>query len=113
MARSPFRFRGVKTYIDTSEKAEWDMAGFQVPESARTRLANRLLATPYSSQDRVTGDVRIRELEGYEVLFSVIRVDRDLVITIGGLEPIDENARASDALESMNLVATIRGALGI
>lgn len=110
---SPFRFRRIRTYIDTSEQAEWDMDGFQVPESMREKIARRLLANAYSAEDRVVGSVRIREMFGYDIIYTIDRVAGDVIITIGGVELPVEDDPTEKLIERLNLTAMIRSALRI
>ncbi|MGR3378205.1 hypothetical protein [Salipiger abyssi] len=113
MPESFFRYRGVRPVLDTTDQAEWDVAGYQISEAMMQRIARRLTSVMFSNEDRVVGPVRVRELEGFDVMFTVHRDGPEVVITIGGLRPPDAKNPTEEILKKLDVVATFRGALGI
>lgn len=113
MTGSAFRVRGIQIVVDTTEQAEFDVAGYQIGDAAMERIARRLKAMPFSSQDRVVGDIRVRLLEGYDVIYIVGRELDKLVVTIGGLRPPDPNDPTENILHRLGMVAMFRGATGV
>lgn len=98
--------------MDTTEQAEFDVAGYQIGDATMERIAARLKAVPLSSQDRVVGDIRVRLLEGYDVIFIVGRGLDRFVVTIGGVRPPDANDPTEKILQRLGIVAIFRGAWG-
>jgi hypothetical protein len=111
--RSVIRDRGLKVVVDTTEVAEWDLAGYRLPDSAVERIASRLAAVPHSPEDRVVGDVRVRELEGMDVIFTISREPGLIVVTIGGVRPPDPETPTEGILKALGHIATFRGAIGL
>lgn len=113
MDDSAFRYRGLKVVVDTTEKAEFAIKGYQISDARMERIARRLRESAFSSADRIVGDIRVRELEGYEVVFIVGR-DRDtLVITIGAVEVPNADNPIEEILQKLGPVAIFRGASGV
>ncbi len=48
---SAIRHRGVKVVVDTTETAEFDIQGFQIPDVAIEVAAESLRQMPYSPSD--------------------------------------------------------------
>jgi hypothetical protein len=82
---SVFRHRGLRPVIDTTAQAEFDFAGIPVPPAVQDRIGQNLLAMPISPRDVVQGHLRVREVEGFMVLFFLERSATELVITLGGV----------------------------
>lgn len=113
MTESAFRHRGLRVVVDTTEKAEFDIRGYQIGTAMMERIAGRLCAVVFSPEDRVVGDVRVRLLEGYDIIFFVAR-DRDvIVVTIGGVRVPDKAKPTEGILKSLGLAAILRGASGV
>ena len=113
MARSVIRDRGLSVVVDTTEVAEWDIAGYRVSDAALERIASRLAAVTHSPEDRVVGDVRVRELEGMDVIFTLSREPRLIVVTIGGVRPPDAEKPTEAILKALGTIATLEGSSGI
>ncbi|MDF0602943.1 hypothetical protein P1J78_19545 [Psychromarinibacter sp. C21-152] len=99
--------------MDTTEKAEFEIRGLQIPDSTMERIASRLRDVTFSFEDRVVGAVRVRELEGYEVVFLVGREDQTLVVTIGAVEVPNPDDPVEAVLKRLGPLAILRGASGL
>lgn len=55
----------------------------------------------------------IREIDGFDVVYLVGREQRDLVVTIGRIRPVDPAKPTEEILQNLNLVAIFRGATGL
>lgn len=113
MSENPFRYRGLKVVIDTTEKAEFDAAGLRLGDKVMERIGRELLETSFSPRDRVAGDVRVREIQGYDVAFINGREDGTLVITVGRIERPDPANPLEEVLKKLGPLAIFRGASGI
>jgi len=113
MSDSGFRHRGIEVVVDTTLPAEFDMAGFQLSENFARNLVHRLRTVTFSATDRCHGIVRIREIDGYDVLFVVGREEKTVVITIGGVLIAESRSTTQELMQRANAIATLRGALGI
>jgi len=113
LTESAFRYRGLKVVVDTTEKAEFAIKGYQIGDARMERIARRLRVSAFLQDDRIVGDIRVRELEGYDVAFIVGR-DRDtLVITIGAVEVPNPDNPIEELLQKLGSVAIFRGASGV
>lgn len=99
--------------VETTEVAEFDIQGYQISDATMERIGKRLKAVTISPEDRVEGHVRVRHLEGYEVMFVITRFEKQLVITIGGLVYTDKQDPEGSALKLIEKIATFRGAIGL
>jgi hypothetical protein len=113
LSESAFRYRGLKVVIDTTEKAEFDAKGLRLGDRTMERIGRELLETSFSPRDRVVGDVRVREIEGYDVAFVNGREDSRLVITIGRIERPDPDNPLEEVLKKLGPLAIFRGASGV
>jgi hypothetical protein len=113
LSESAFRYRGLKVVIDTTEKAEFDAEGLRLGDGTMERIGRELLETSFSPRDRVVGDVRVREIEGYDVAFVNGREDSRLVITIGRIERPDPDNPLEEVLKKLGPLAIFRGASGV
>ena len=82
-----FRHRAVQTVVDTTKEAEFDFALHGVCAQVQERIGRALKETPRSQEDRICGDVRLRRIGEWDVLFIIAYDPRGWVITIGGVEP--------------------------
>ena len=113
MSDRPLRFRGLKVRVDTTEVAEWDISGFSVTDEMLDRISNRLAAETHSGEDRVVGDVRVRLLEGMDVIFSLSREHALIVATICGMRPPDPEKPTEQIIYAMQQGGSLRSFLGI
>ncbi len=113
LSDSAFRYRGLKVVIDTTEKAEFDIKGYQISDARLERIGRRLRESALFRADRIIGDIRIRRLEGYDVVFIVGRESDTLVITIGAVEVPDPNNPIEVILQKLGYIAIFRGASGL
>ena len=77
------------------------------------RIGARLKAVTFSPEDQIEGGVRIRRLEGYDVLFLVTRDSNVAYITIGGVILAEGSDPRASALKLAEKIATLRGAVGL
>mgnify|MGYP006909078763 CR=1 FL=1 len=110
---SEFRYRGVKTLVDTTDTAEFDIASIPVSEETLTKIARNLKALPHSPRDRVVGDVRLREVENLDIVFFITRELDAVVVNIGGVVIPDPNNPTEEVLKKLGTMAILRGAVGI
>lgn len=110
---SHFRYRGVEVVVDTTEIAEHDIAGFQISAFDLNAIAENLLSETFSPRDRLVGALRVRELKGYDVIFTVGREERLVVITIGSIRPPDPLEKTEVTLKRLGVLAMLRGASGL
>ena len=82
LSESAFRYRGLKVVVDTTEKAEFDIKGFQFSDVEMESIANQLRETAFTQNDRVVGDIRIRQIEIYDVAYIIGREGDTMVVTI-------------------------------
>lgn len=116
--RSKIRNRGLSVFVDTLRPAELDIQGYQISDSTLEKIANQLTSVPFSNSDtEQTADgakgLRIRRLEGYDVMFSVSREADALVITIAGVVLPQEESTTERVRKAAEAVGTLRGALGV
>ncbi|MDU8910586.1 hypothetical protein [Aestuariicoccus sp. MJ-SS9] len=107
------RNRGVRVFVDTTETAELDIALFRVPPDIVEAIARNLSDLPVSPRDRHAGNVRIRELSGFDVAFVLTRDNASLVVTIAVLRPPDPDDPLEENLKRLGLLDMIRGASGM
>ena len=108
-----FRYRGVEVEVDTTIAAEFDVKGFQIPDARMDEIARHLKAVTFSDHDLVHGALRFRRFDGYEILFTVGREDGRVVITIGGVQPVEEGLSFDDIVSTIDAVGTWKGRLGL
>lgn len=110
---SEIRYRGVSVHVDTTEPAEFDIKGFQVPDSTLEKIALSLKSVTFSDEDHVFGALRVRYMHGMSVLFTVGRLEREVVITIAGMQPFDHTPSFEELIEKLAPIGAIRGILGV
>lgn len=113
MAKSALRHRGVRVEVDTTEIAEWDIASIQIAEDVLERIARNLKTVTHSDRDRVVGDVRVREIEGYDIVFFLGMQDGVMVVTIGKVAIPDPDNATETLLKKLGPLAILRGATGL
>ncbi|MEM6488813.1 MAG: hypothetical protein AAF677_11200 [Pseudomonadota bacterium] len=109
---SAFRHRGVRVVVDTTAEAEFDRQGYGVPDAVMERIADRLSAVTFSPEDRTVGAVRVRVIEGLDVIFLLTREGSKIVVTIGGVRPHQPGSATERLIRSVGLVGAVRSALG-
>ena len=109
---SAFRYRGLKVVVDTTEKAEFDIKGYQIPDATMEAIARQLRDVSFSRRDRVVGDARVREIDNYDIVFIIGREDDTMVITIGAMILPDPVNPTEELLKKLGPIAIFRGALG-
>ena len=87
---SLFRNRGLRVVVDTTEPAEWDFASLQVSDQSKESIARNLMSVPRSPRDRFEGNVRIREVSGWDIAFTLSLNSSELVCTIIAIGNPDE-----------------------
>lgn len=106
------RHRGRRVFVDTTHSAEIEIKGYQVPDAQLALAADRLAAMPVGPDDLVAGDVRVREIDGYDYLYFIGVNDDAAVVTIGSVVPHD-SARSAEVLKKLGKVAIFRGSFGV
>lgn len=99
--------------IDTTEKAEFDIMGYQIPDATMEAIASQLRDVSFSRRDRIVGDVRVRECDGYDIVFIIGREENTMVITIGAVILPDPQSPTEELLQKLGPIAIFRGALGL
>ena len=87
---SAFRNRGLNVVVDTIKQAEFDFAKLKLTERQQEIIANTLRALPNSKDDRYVGDMRVREIAGYDIAFVIVRDNDEIAIIIVGVERAQE-----------------------
>ena len=113
MTDSPFRYRGLQVAVDTTETAEFDRELYDITAAAFEAIGTSLARLPHSVDDRLVGDIRIREIDGIDVIFLLSREDATLVATIIGLRPPTPNDPTDAILKRLGTLAILRGASGL
>ena len=113
MAPSELRYRGVRPEVDTTEAAELDILDLGVSYPLLVRIALNLKALPVSTADRLAGNIRIREIEGLDVLFHIQLQERVQVIMICGLRRPTPEDPTEALLNRLGPLAILRGATGL
>ncbi|MEM1130779.1 MAG: hypothetical protein AAGH83_09685 [Pseudomonadota bacterium] len=113
MSSNVFRHRGLKVAVDTTEMAEFDIRELTLSDALVENIGRRLRDMAFSKQDRVVGDVRVREMFGYDVAFIVGRQNGTVVITIGAVEVPSPTDPMEVVLARLDLVAMFRGVTGL
>lgn len=83
---SEFRNRGLRVVVDTTIEAEWRIASLQVPSATVERFAKVLKTTPFSVDDLYFGLLRIRQIDDWDVGFTISQDEEVWVITIWTVE---------------------------
>ena len=99
--------------VDTTEKAEFDIKGYQIADATMETIASQLRDVSLSRRDRVVGDARVREIDGYDIVFIIGRQDDTMVITIGAVIFPDPRNPTEELLQKLGSIAIFRGALGL
>lgn len=113
MAQSVFRQRGIPVVLDTTEVAELDAALYGIGNDVMERIGRNLLKVTHSPRDRPVGEARVRELEGFDVIFMIVSDAMSIRIVIAGLRPPDPEDPTEEYLRKIGLVAKLRGAFGV
>ena len=113
MEESVFRARGVSVVVDTTSVAEFDIADLRIADDVAERIGRQLYSVPFSIRDRVINGVRVRLIEGYDVIFVVGREPHALVVTIGGLRLPDPENPTERLLQKLETIAMFRGVTGL
>lgn len=108
-----FRHRGVKVVVDTTDTAEFDIQGYQLPEAFLETVERQFIAVPFSDDDICEGSLRARTIDGYDFFFIVGRLDSEMVVTIGGVEVHTDETNLRKALKVAEKVGMLRGATGV
>ncbi|THF93264.1 MAG: hypothetical protein E8G75_03955 [Sulfitobacter sp. SK025] len=102
----------MKVVVDTTEVAEFDIKGYQINDADLETIAKELRDNALSESNRTVGDIKVREMKGYDVAFIVGRDDDRIIITIGGLELPDREMPMEKVIKGLGYIATVRGAFG-
>lgn len=112
-AFSAFRHHGLETVVDTTQSAEFDARGHQVPDAVFEKIARNLQAEPSSIRDRMIKNFSVRELYNYDVIFLLGRTDNVAVVTIIHIHPVDPETPLYVHLRKLERIATLRSATGL
>jgi hypothetical protein len=108
---SAFDQRGRPLRLHTTWTAEQEIALERIPDTVVERIGRNLREVPISPRDRTVGAIRIRESEGYDVMFLHSETADAFVITVGSIMRPDPKKPMEKVLEGLELVATFRSAL--
>ena len=110
---SNIRHRGIEIHVDTTAMAELDIKGFQLSDQSLDRIARQLKQVPFSQTDRLADGLRIREIDGYDVIYIVSRHRLDVIVTIAGVRLPSATEPTERVLRKLNFLAMVRSALGL
>lgn len=113
MSETAFRHRGLRVVVDTTEKAEFSIRGYQISDAMMERVARQLRESVFLGTARSFGDLWIREIEGYDFVYLIGREQDKLVFTIGAVEPVDPENPIDAILDKLGPLALLRGATGL
>ena len=83
---SAFRNRGLTVSVDTTLQAEFDFASWQITDDDQEAIASNLQALPISPRDSYHGHLRVRELKGWDVGFTIAPDENGWVLLIMAIE---------------------------
>lgn len=98
---------------DTTNSAEFDIRGLQISDGALDSAVRNLKETLFSPRDRVVGDARVRELDGFDYVFFIARDQINIVVTVAGVRVPDPSNPTEEILKKVGLTAMFRGATGL
>jgi len=111
---SSLRYRGIEVVVDTLHSAEIEIQGYQISDDQLENAAENLSKTPFSPRDLVAGDLRCRELNGYNYFFFVASEGTKVVVTIGQVSPAsNDKSEIEKIFHQLGKVAIVRGTLGV
>jgi len=108
-----FRTRGIGVVADTTEAAEFYIRGYQVSDESLAAIVRSITQVMHSEYDRHVGNVIIREIEGYDVVYIAGRDGDQVVMTVGMVIPPDEDDPTETLLKRLGVMAIFRGATGV
>lgn len=110
---SGFRYRGVEVVVDTTHAAELQIKGYQISRTVVDAIGRSVSDVTFSEYDKVVGDVRIRDVNGYDVAFTVGREGAQVVVTIIAVMPHEPDGSMAAIIETLGVAAILRGASGL
>jgi len=93
--------------------AELDIKGFQLSDPFLDRIARQLKLVPFSESDRLAEGLRIRQIDGYDVICVLSRDHSDVIVTIAGIRLPSVTNPTERILRKLNFLAMVRSALGL
>jgi len=93
---SAFDRHRLKVAIHTTKQAEFDFASWHVPGDTQESIARNLKTMPKSPGDRYFGDIRVRQISGWDVAFLIAPLGNEWVILVISVEPPNESERMFD-----------------
>ena len=108
-----FRHRGIKVVVDTTDTAEFDIQGYQLTVEFLQAVERNFTSVPFSDNDICEGSLRARTIDDYDFFFIVGRLEGEMVVTIGGIQPHESEAALHKALKIAEKIVVLRGAAGV
>lgn len=90
-----YRHRNLQTVVDTTKEAEFDVALYHIGPQMQERIAQTLKETPRGAQDRLMGDIRLRRIGDWDVMFVIAKDPPGWVITVSGVTPCGEDMEST------------------
>lgn len=113
MSESPLVRRGVPVEVETVTAAELDLALLGLDADFLQSAARTLADLPISRDDAFDSPVRIRVHRECDLAFIVSRSESHIVVTIMRIWPTRERDAMRATLQTLDLLAMLRGATGL
>lgn len=110
---SEFRNRAVEIEVDTTKPAEFQIQGFHLSDEFMDRVARSFKSMPLKPEDTSYGPFNMRSIDGFDFLYVIGRQDGIFVVTIGDVWRTEDRSVYERLLEKSEVVATLRGTLGV
>lgn len=107
------KFKKKKTQVYLTETAEWDIEGFNIPETLVDKIVNNLETVPISDRDAIGGTVRYRLIGKYEIVFQLTSSPTELMVDVCGIRPPKIQTVPEKFKETLEDLALLRGVTGI
>lgn len=108
-----FRYKGIKTVVDTTDTAQFDIDSYQITEASQKAVEQNFSTVPFSKNDVSNGAVHARTIDGYDYFFIVGQQEDKLVVTIGGVQTHESEDALRKCMKLAEKVGLFRGVSGV
>ena len=95
------------------EAAEFDVLHRGLDDAFIQKAARSIAMMPLAAGDLVEAGIRLRRMDGFDIVYLLARSDGRLVATILRVWPERESDRMRKILQGIDLLAMLRGAAGV
>jgi len=95
------------------EAAEFDILHYGLDDAFIQKAARSIAMMPLAAGDLVEAGIRLRRMDGFDIVYLLARSDGRLVATILRVWPERESDRMRKILQGIDLLAMLRGAAGV